>query len=181
MQGARSFAFGPRGAQGCRFRRLDDLTRLGRSTGATNRMGCTPQDLRAVMDGFVGGSVQRYRHALNRRFIYTAGVEAVAETAGAYWLLDIVALKMAGLYASAWRAGTASIGLVTVEVHERGAEARPPAAATISLSLEDDAPPAFTEDIDFTDFPEGKWTFYLGTDEEGDDAFVTTMMVPQEY
>ena len=34
------------------------------------------------------GSTHFYRHGLVREVLYTEGVEYVAETAGAYWLLD---------------------------------------------------------------------------------------------
>ena len=38
------------------------------------------------------GSQNFYRHGLVREVLYTEGVEYVAETAGAYWLLDEIAL-----------------------------------------------------------------------------------------
>ncbi len=38
------------------------------------------------------GSQNFYRHSLVREVLYTEGVEFVAETAGAYWLLDEIAL-----------------------------------------------------------------------------------------
>ena len=46
----------------------------------------TPDDLRH----FTGG-VTRYRHGLNRRVIYTEGVQFLAEKAGAYGLIDVIA------------------------------------------------------------------------------------------
>jgi len=38
------------------------------------------------------GSQNFYRHGLVREVLYTEGVEYVAETAGAYWLVDEIAL-----------------------------------------------------------------------------------------
>ena len=38
------------------------------------------------------GSENWYRHTLNRSVLYTDGAKYVAETAGAYWLLDEIAL-----------------------------------------------------------------------------------------
>jgi hypothetical protein len=38
------------------------------------------------------GSTNFYRHGLVREVLYTEGVEYVAEAAGAYWLLDEIAL-----------------------------------------------------------------------------------------
>ena len=38
------------------------------------------------------GSEQWYRHAVNREVLFTEGVKYVADRAGAYWLLDEIAL-----------------------------------------------------------------------------------------
>lgn len=46
----------------------------------------TPQGLAAFT-----GDLDRYRHALNRRVIYTPGVRYLAEAGGAYWLIDVIA------------------------------------------------------------------------------------------
>tara|TARA_R110002073_G_scaffold8027_19_gene44892 strand:- start:23847 stop:24242 length:396 start_codon:yes stop_codon:yes gene_type:complete len=37
------------------------------------------------------GDLQRYRHPLNRKVIYTPGVQYVAEEGEAYWLIDAIA------------------------------------------------------------------------------------------
>lgn len=161
-------------------------------------MSCTADELRAATRHFIGGSEGRIRHALNRKLIYTEGMQAVAETAGAYWLIDLIALKMAPMFAKAWKDGKAGIGIVTLEVpgvpattpplaltiaavvqHKVGESAR--TVSRITLSLEDDQPVAFEEKIDFTDFPPGTWQFYLGTDELGPDDYVTTLHIPEEY
>ena len=38
------------------------------------------------------GSEQWYRHSLNRKMLYTDGVQYLAEHAGAYWLVDEIAI-----------------------------------------------------------------------------------------
>ena len=38
------------------------------------------------------GSLERYRH-WTRRFIYTPGIRHLAERAGAYWLIDLIASR----------------------------------------------------------------------------------------
>ena len=38
------------------------------------------------------GDLERFRHGLNRRVIYTPGVKHLAERAGAYWLIDDIAI-----------------------------------------------------------------------------------------
>ena len=42
------------------------------------------------------GTEQRYLHQIARGLLYTDGVQFVAERAGAYWLLDEVALVQRG-------------------------------------------------------------------------------------
>ena len=54
-------------------------------TEATNKLDP------AILAGFTG-SEEWYRHGLCRSVLYTQGVQYVAETAGAYWLLDEIAL-----------------------------------------------------------------------------------------
>jgi hypothetical protein len=142
-------------------------------------MACDAHDLNQVMQQYLGGSDQRYRHQFNPRFIYTEGVRDMAQTAGAYWLLDIVGLKMAPLYAQAWLKEEASIGIIKLVVHAPGTKEG--VAATVSLSLQDGAPPAFVENIAYTDFPEGEWMFFMGTDEVGPEQYVSTMYLPQEH
>lgn len=142
-------------------------------------MDCSAQDLERVIARYSGGSEKRYVHQFNRKFIFTEGVLAVAQTAGAFWLLDLVALKLAPLYAKAWLAGETGLGAVKLEVYPRGRESGP--AATVRLSLQDDAPDAYAEDLDLTDFPEGAWTFMLGTDQVDEDSYVSTMYLLSEH
>lgn len=136
-------------------------------------MATTAQDLKNVMSQFLGGSERRIRHTFNRNFIYTHGVESMAEKAGAYWLLDIVATELAPLYQKAWKEGKASIGAIKLNVTEdRKVE--------IKLFF-DDEEPAWTRHLDFTDFPEGEWTFFMGTDEYPQGNYIATMMLTEEY
>lgn len=140
-------------------------------------MTCNAQTLQETISRYAGGSDTRYRHTFNRRFIYSAGVQAVAELAGAYWLVDMIALQMAPVYAKAWLAGKAGLGIVKVKVPPKGSEEQ----ATVSLSLQDDEPAAITEKLSFTTFPEGEWTFYLGTDDQGNEDYITNMYLPVEH
>ncbi len=38
------------------------------------------------------GTEQWYQHGINRKVLFTDGAKHVAETAGAYWLLDEIAI-----------------------------------------------------------------------------------------
>ena len=48
-------------------------------------------ELEAALEQFIGSETW-YRHSLARKIIYTDGVKYLAEAAGAYWLIDEVAL-----------------------------------------------------------------------------------------
>lgn len=137
-------------------------------------MTCTASELKAVMAPYLGGSEERYRHWANRRFIYSEGMKAMAEAAGAYWLLDKLATQYAPIYAKAWQDGKASTGIVRLSVSAQN-------HGSLMLSLADGEPPAADEVLPYTDFPEGDWTFYLGTDELPDGSFITTAILPEEY
>ncbi len=84
------------------------------------------------------GTEQWYRHGLNRSVLYTDGVKYLAEHAGAYWLIDEIALAQRGAVAALpfqlWR--------LTVK-RERGI-----------LTCEDgDGRKVRSKRIPFTDFP----------------------------
>jgi hypothetical protein len=51
----------------------------------------TPTLTKADLMQFTG-SERWYRHGLHRRILFTDGAKYVADTAGAYWLLDEIAL-----------------------------------------------------------------------------------------
>jgi hypothetical protein len=51
----------------------------------------TPKLCKADLMQFTG-TEHWYRHAINRKVLFTDGAKYVADTAGAYWLLDEIAL-----------------------------------------------------------------------------------------
>jgi hypothetical protein len=105
------------------------------------------------------GTEQWYRHALNRKVLFTDGAKYVADQAGAYWLLDEIAL--AQLSEQAVKAE--SFQLWKLEVNDE----------TAQLICEDGNGNAkFTKYIAFTDFPEPGVQFYF-TD--------NTILLPGEY
>ena len=54
----------------------------------------TNKNLLADLHQFTG-TTQWFRHGLNRKVLYTEGVQYVAEQAGAYWLVDEIVLAQA--------------------------------------------------------------------------------------
>ena len=106
------------------------------------------------------GSERYYRHGLVRKVIYTDGAKYVADTAGAYWLLDEIALNNMAL---------PSLAKTAFQVWEL--TVRPDGTAT--LTCEDgDGGVVFTKELTFTDFPAEGITLWFQN---------STIHLPSEY
>jgi hypothetical protein len=106
------------------------------------------------------GSEHWYRHALVRDILFTDGAKYLADAAGAYWLLDEIALAQkfnAPVAAEAFQLWT-----LTVKPDE-----------TATLACEDgNGKPVFAKAIEYTDFPLPEITlYYTGR----------TILLPSEY
>lgn len=105
------------------------------------------------------GTTRYYQHWL-RRFVYTDGVHYVAETGGAYWLIDAIASYQPKLFTDPmlqqfqhWK----------LKVNNQKAQ----------LVCERDTDDVvLTQDIEFTDFPLDEIRFYL---------VAGVLMLPSEY
>jgi hypothetical protein len=87
------------------------------------------------------GTEHWYRHGLNRDVLYTDGAKFVAETAGAYWLLDEIALAVR--YAKRVRGEEFQVWKLAVQDD-----------STATLTCEDgNDNVVFTKELEFTDFP----------------------------
>lgn len=119
----------------------------------------TAEQLREIERNFSAGSDQRYRHWFNGSFVLTEGLKQTAETAGAYWLVDIMATEC---YEQCMRRhqGPGDPGTnasLILEVKDSKA----------MLEMEFGYPyheDKWTKSIDYTDFPEGRWVFSLEWD-----------------
>ena len=106
------------------------------------------------------GSEQWYRHAMVRDILYTDGVQYVAETAGAYWLIDEITFAqrfdklLAAEEFQSWKLNVNS-------------------DHTATLTCEDgNGGVVFTKAIEYTDFPLAEITlFFLNN----------TILLPSEY
>ena len=121
----------------------------------SNTKTLTEADLRQFT-----GTETWFRHSLNRKVLYTEGVQFVAENGGAYWLLDEIALiqlsekKVAAEAFQFWK--------LTVR-----------ADRTATLACGDgDGNNVFTKELEFTDFPLAEIKLYF-TD--------NTILLPSEY
>jgi hypothetical protein len=106
------------------------------------------------------GSETWYRHAINRKVLYTDGAQYVAEHGGAYWLLDEIAIIQP--YDKRVAAEEFQVWKLTV---------RPDQSATLTCD-DGNGKIVFTKKIEYTDFPLDEITFYF-TD--------NTILLPSEY
>ena len=113
------------------------------------------------------GSESFYRHAINRRVLYTEGVQYVAEQGGAYWLLDEIALavnhqlRLAGEGFQVWK--------LTVSPDHTGT----------LVCTDGNHQKLLTKPLDFTDFPLPEIELWAVENELGPRHF--TVMLPSEY
>ena len=108
----------------------------------------TPPLTHADLQQFTG-SERWYRHCLNRKVLFTDGAKYLADRAGAYWLLDEIALRQP--YDTRVAAEGFQVWKLTV---------RPDCTAT--LTCEDgNGQTVFTKEIAYTDFPLDEITLWF--------------------
>lgn len=105
------------------------------------------------------GTEHWYRHPFNRHILYTDGVKYVADTAGAYWLIDEITFaqmktKIAAQPFQHWK--------LTV---------KPDATATL-ICEDGNEHVVYTKKLSFTDFPLAEISFFF-TD--------NVILLPSEY
>jgi len=110
------------------------------------------------------GTENWYRHGLMPRLIYTDGIQHVAETAGAYWLIDLVA---------SWQP--------TIRKCERPEfqnwEMRKGSGTSATITCDDgDGNIMAQQELEYTDFPLTEFGFYAV-----DDGQNLTLMLKSEY
>lgn len=105
------------------------------------------------------GTEQWYRHGIARNVLYTDGAKHVADSGGAYWLLDEIAFAQGHRQVAA-----EGFQLWKLKVN-------PDHSAT--LACEDgNSKIVFTKGIEFTDFPLDEIAFYFTGN---------VLMLPSEY
>lgn len=116
----------------------------------------TTEQLRALLDESRNGCNEYIRHPLARKFIYTDGVQEVADLCGAYWLLDIIGTEAVPALFRERQDSFATVALIEFDVKDDG--------GYIRATVDDDHPAIWKKAIDYTDFPAGSWIFKLGLD-----------------
>ena len=104
------------------------------------------------------------RNPLYPKFLYSDGVKECAE-AGCYWLLDILGTEVPAKFKA-----NPNAYLMIVEVTVQGS------SADIVGSFTDNVVD-YQRCIEWTDLPEGAWTFYIGNDGDG----LLRCILPTEY
>jgi hypothetical protein len=145
----------------------------------------TPQEkANAVRDYALScnGTENRWRHGLARRLTYSDGVKFLAETCGAYWLVDIVASYVATTRAvqnkafQLWRLDPTEYAVRVV--YEDGNEEFKLWRDGARVVCEDgNENVIITQDILCTDFPRELMPFKLFCENGGDDWL---LMLPEE-
>lgn len=121
----------------------------------------TAAELEAALSGFIGSEHHFISPTFGTRGLrYTDGIRAMAELAGAYWLLDeihITAIENPQFKSGFW----------AVRMESQDNKGR----LLITFDFQDDGTPIdlqgnvgkadFSQEFDYTDFPEGAFNFYI--------------------
>lgn len=106
------------------------------------------------------GTYRRYRHGINQTVLFTDGIKYVADNAGAYWLLDEIAI--AQLCNEQIRKEAFQVWRLVV---------RPDRTATLTCD-DGNGFVVLARELKFTDFPFEEITFWFTND---------TIFLPSEY
>ena len=100
------------------------------------------------------GTEQWFRHFLGK-MLYTEGVQFFAENAGngAYWFLDIVATEILPL--------NVEEEFIHIKLEVATADCRISGVAAYIKADDGNDNVLFTRPLEYTDCPEGEWSFYL--------------------
>jgi len=114
------------------------------------------------MLGMFTGSCRNERWSMLFQDLMTEGIKCLAESVGAYWLLDIV-----GSYQPKLKRADFQLWKIAV----KGSK------AIVTMREDTDEKPLVTQRIGYTDFPAGDFEFYACRNERGS----VTIMLKSEY
>jgi hypothetical protein len=128
-------------------------------------------DLLAGLRHFTG-DLERWRHPLNRKLLFTPGVHFLAEQAGAWWLIDAIAGWLPSReFAAAARHDPRLLDIEFWKLTVEGDK-----SATLTAVADSGEPPFIRQAIEFTDFPLAEIELYCVFD-----GTHSTLMLPSEY
>ena len=117
----------------------------------------TMEELKGYLSEFIG-TTQYYSHFTG--LLYTDGVKAMAEKAGAYWLIDVVAswqphkIDHQGMYGFHKQVRDMDWQLWTLTVN-------PDKTAEVTMREDTDKPVIVRQKLEYTDFPVGEFKLYV--------------------
>lgn len=112
----------------------------------------TVVQIESTLAGF-HGTEEYFRHSLNRNVLWTEGVKFLADSAGAFWLLDEIAI--ANLHQPSVKNEEFQVWALTLDTEGNGAR----------LSCGDgNGNTVYTQPIPFTDFPLSSIELYFEND-----------------
>lgn len=95
------------------------------------------------------GDIERYRHSFFPKLIYTPGIQYLAETAGAYWLIDVVASH---LNSSVFKRAVQQDHRV-LDLHFWNLTVSDDSSGLVTARVDSDEDAFIKQKIPFTDFP----------------------------
>ncbi len=128
-------------------------------------------DLLADLKQFIG-DLERWRHPLCRRMVYTPGVRYLAENAGAYWLLDAIASWLGSKEFTAAARRDPRVR----DIHFWKLAVADDKSAILTAVADSGEPPFVAQRIAYTDFPLKEIDLWGALDGE-----YWTIMLPSEY
>lgn len=118
------------------------------------------------------GSQTYTRHWANKRFVLTEGAVSFRNNAGggAHWLFDILAteLEIAKLVV------TTGFASVILEITDNN-------SGLLTVQQDDGIEPVYSNALNYTDCPPGKWSFYIELDENPDGTPMLVCLLPSEH
>lgn len=118
------------------------------------------------------GDLERYRHCFNRKLICTPGIQYLAESAGAYWLIDAIASHVGS---SAFQQAVKADPRIE-DLHFWRLDVRDDHSALLAARADSGEPPFISQEIPFTDFPLESIDLWVGYDGEHH-----TLYLPSEH
>lgn len=118
------------------------------------------------------GDLERYRHSLFPKLIYTPGVKYLAETAGAYWLIDLIASHL--ISPEFQRAARQDSRIL--DLHFWNLSVSKDNSAVATARVDHDEAPFVEQKIPYTDFPLETIDLWLGFD-----GRFFTLYLPSEH
>lgn len=129
------------------------------------------QELQDELQHFTD-DLERWRHPLYRKLIYTPGIRHLAERAGAYWLIDAIASWLSSRQFRAAVQHDTRIG----DIHFWKLAVADDRSAVLTAVADSGEKPFIHQAIEFTDFPLAAIDLYCAFD-----GSHWTMMLPNEY